>query len=392
MKSYRDILTSIIKPWAVQAAGRQFVYFDYNPVGDNIKAYSEVANDWERLYTYDRLGRRESYAEGNLHETYIYDGGNLAELVQEWFENGQPQTKTTRYHYNAHRLDSVGYDDALTTIYHYDQYGRVDSLYDESGVVCYTYGNMGEVTQEKRIYALPFFGSVVLTTQFRYDSWGRVDSIVYPDNEVVSYAYDLGGQLQSITNNSSYTYLDNVTYDRFGAKVHQEYGNGMETDYDYNIVRRLSRTGVSCLANGLYSDISYLYDPVGNVSQMTSSYVWTQGQGLTENFTYDASDQLVAAAETQNQNYQLSVLYGDWGKINSYALTQTDYFNGTTTQCSRSFTYPSDPNSPQESQSMFAPESYQDQQAQEDVFFTFGINGSLRRREVQAQPQASYTE
>ena len=56
------------------------------------------------------------------------------------------QTKTTHYHYNAHRLDSVSYDDALTTIYHYDQYGRVDSLYDESGVMCYTYGNMGEVT------------------------------------------------------------------------------------------------------------------------------------------------------------------------------------------------------------------------------------------------------
>ena len=90
-----------------------------------------------------------------------------------------------------------------------------DSLYDESGVVCYTYGNMGEVTQETRIYALPFLSSpLALSTQFTYDSWGRIQDITYPDNEVVSYAYDLGGQLQSVSNNSSYTYLDNVTYEK----------------------------------------------------------------------------------------------------------------------------------------------------------------------------------
>ncbi len=72
-----------------------------------------------------------------------------------------------------------------------------DSLYDESGVVCYQYGNMGEVTQETRIYALPFLSSpVALSTQFGYDSWGRILNITYPDNEVVNYAYDLGGQLR----------------------------------------------------------------------------------------------------------------------------------------------------------------------------------------------------
>ena len=63
--------------------------------------------------------------------------------MNQWV-NGQPQTKTTTCHYNAHRLDSVSYEDALTTIYHYDQYGRVDSLYDESGVVCYIYCPKGK--------------------------------------------------------------------------------------------------------------------------------------------------------------------------------------------------------------------------------------------------------
>ena len=251
-----------------------------------------------------------------------------------------------------------------------------DSLYDESGVVCYTYGNMGEVTQETRIYALPFLSSpLALSTQFTYDSWGRIQDITYPDNEVVSYGYDLGGQLQSITNNNNYTYLDNVTYDRFGAKNSQAYGNGIATDYSYHsLTRRL--TGISSNDG---TSISYTYDPVGNVTQVASSYSWMQGQNLTETFTYDASDQLTTASETQFQSYLLDVTYGNWGKISDYDLTRTDFFNGAITQESRSFAYPSDPSGVQEAQTMFAPES---QTGTTDAQFTFGINGSLRRMET----------
>ena len=250
------------------------------------------------------------------------------------------------------------------------------TLYDESGVMCYTYGNMGEVTQETRIYALPFLSSpVALSTQFTYDSWGRIQSITYPDNEVVSYGYDLGGQLRSITNNSNYTYLDNVTYDRFGAKVSQMFGNGIATDYSYhNLTRRLTDIIIS---DG--TAISYTYDPVGNVTQVAGSYSWMQGQNLTETFTYDASDQLTTASETQFQSYLLDVTYGNWGKISDYDLTRTDFFNGAITQESRSFAYPSDPSGVQEAQTMFAPES---QTGTTDAQFTFGINGSLRRVET----------
>ena len=369
------------RPWAVQAAGQPFVYFEYNLAGDNTKVYSSVANDWERNYTYDWLGRRLTYTEGGLSESYTYNGSNLATHTQSWLENGNPHTKAIHYHYTAHRLDSVGYDDALSTIYHYDQYGRVDSLYDESGVVCYQYGNMGEVTQETRIYALPFLNSpLALTTQFRYDSWGRVDSIFYPDGERLNYQYDLGGQLQSITNNSSYTYLDNVTYDRFGAKVSQEYGNGITTDYSYNnVTRRLM--GITTTGNGTpLSQIQYAYDLVGNVTQVTSSCPWLPNHSFTESFSYDASDQLVSASETNSGSYQLAVTYGNWGKISSYDLTQTDLQHNVTTQVSRSMTYPSNINNIGNSQTMFAPTM---ENGYEGVDYTFGINGSLRKREVQ---------
>jgi RHS repeat-associated protein len=383
------------KPWVIHPAGQQPVYFDYNLAGDNTSVYSSVANDWERDYTYDWLGRRLTYVEGELAESLTYDGSNLSTHTQSWSENGLPQTKTTQYHYNAHRLDSVCYEDALTTIYHYDQYGRVDSLYDESGVVCYQYGKMGEITKETRIYALPFLSQPIsLTTQFRYDSWGRVDSIFYPDGERLKYQYDLGGQLQSITNNSNYTYLDNVTYDRFGAKVSQEYGNGLVTNYSYNnLTRRLS--GITTMdGNSQVSSFAYTYDNVGNVTQVTSVCPWLTNRNFTETFTYDASDQLTAATETQHQGYQLVVSYGNWGKITSYSLAQADLQSNTTQSEIQAYTYPVY-NSLQDAQTLFAPAQRTITDANNNMAtetLSFGINGSLKKREVQAQPQTSYTE
>ena len=383
------------KPWVIQPAGQQPVYFNYNSVGDNTRVYSSVANDWERDYTYDWLGRRLTYAEGELAESYTYNGGNLSTHTQSWSENGLPQTKTTHYHYNAHRLDSVCYEDALTTIYHYNAAGQPDSVYDESGVMCYEYGNMGEVTKETRIYALPFLSQpIALSTQYNYDSWGRVQSITYPDGEVVNYAYDLGGQLERMYN-SSYTYLGNVTYDRFGAKVSQEYGNGIATSYSYNnTTRRLS--GITTANQGvLMSDIAYTYDPVGNVTQVTGTCPWLPNRTFTESFTYDAADQLVSASETGSNSYRLSVSYGTWGRVNTYDLTQTDLlqnhsFSNAATQNTYVYDYPG-PGNLQDAQTVFAP-------AQRDIVgnsnavtesFTFGINGSLRRRD---NPQQSVTE
>ena len=381
------------KPWVIHPAGQQPVYFDYNLAGDNTSVYSSVANDWERDYTYDWLGRKLTYVEGELAESLTYDGSNLSTHTQSWSENGLPQTKTTQYHYNAHRLDSVNYDDALTIINHYDQYGRVDSLYDESGVMCYEYGDMGEVTQETRIYALPFLSQpIALSTQFEYDSWGRIQDITYPDNEVVSYDYDLGGQLRRVYSSQLIvnSYLDSVKYDRFGAKTSQKYGNGLKTNYSYdNLTRRLS-TITTLNGNSQISTFAYTYDPVGNVTQVTSSCPWRNNQTFTECFTYDAADQLTAAQSVVSgqpsvSNYQLAVTYGNWGKINSYSLAQTDMQSNITQSEAQAYTYPAT-NSIGNSQTLFAPQQRTITDANNNVsteILTFGINGSLRKREVQ---------
>ncbi|MBQ2489254.1 MAG: hypothetical protein II525_05580, partial [Bacteroidales bacterium] len=49
------------RPRAVQASGQPYVHFIYDHVGNNTNVRSSVADDWERNYTYDWLGRRLTY-------------------------------------------------------------------------------------------------------------------------------------------------------------------------------------------------------------------------------------------------------------------------------------------------------------------------------------------
>ena len=235
----------------------------------------------------------------------------------------------------------------------------------------------GEVTKETRIYALPFLSQpLALSTQFEYDSWGRILNITYPDNEVVNYIYDLGGQLFTMSN-----YLDSITYDKFGAKTSQKYGNGIKTDYTYdNITRRLSSIQTTD-NNTTLSSINYTYDLVGNVTQVTSVCPWLQNQSFTETFTYDSTDQLTAAQESQNNGYQLVVNYDNWGKIMQYDIAQTDMLSNATETHSRSYAYPAANYS--HAQTSFAPIM---QTGDEQISLSYGINGSLRKKEV-TQPQ-----
>ncbi len=114
----------------------------------------------------------------------------------------------------------------------------------------------------------------------------------------------------------------------------------------------------------------------GNVTQVSSICPWLQNQSFTETFSYDSTDQLVSANEAQS--YQLAVNYGNWGKVMQYDIAQTDMLNNATETHSRSYAYPTANYS--HAQTYFAPIM---QTGDEHVSLSYGINGSLRKREVQ---------
>ena len=77
-------------------------------------------------------------------------------------------------------------------------------------------------------------------TQWAYDSHNRLLEMIYPDEEKVSYTYDLGGQLTNVHGYKSYgyDYVNRIGYDKFGQRTYMKYCNGAETFYTYEPQRR----------------------------------------------------------------------------------------------------------------------------------------------------------
>ena len=67
---------------------------------------------------------------------------------------------------------------------------------------------------------------------FEYDSWNRMQKITYPDGEVVTYGYDGGGNLLSMSgtkNNATTNYIRKIHYNEQGKRSLIVYGNGVKT-------------------------------------------------------------------------------------------------------------------------------------------------------------------
>ena len=102
---------------------------------------------------------------------------------------------------------------------------------------------MGEVIKEIRT---PAQDSVtgpdpVFTTLFSYDTWNRIQNLTYSDGEVLSFKYDSGGNIKTITGQKqavAYKYLDFIGYDKFEARERVALGNGTATNYTYNPLNR----------------------------------------------------------------------------------------------------------------------------------------------------------
>ena len=109
-------------------------------------------------------------------------------------------------------------------------------------------------------------------TQWTYDSHNRLLEMIYPDEEKVTYTYDMGGQLTNVHGYKSYgyDYVNRIGYDKFGQRTYMKYCNGAETFYTYEPQRRRLQ-GLKVNAGGnTIMDNAYTYDAVSNVLGVTN--------------------------------------------------------------------------------------------------------------------------
>ena len=201
--------------------------------------------------------------------------------------------------------------------------GRLLRVDDGTGYQTFAYDRLGNVAENIRAIALPFEDSVYnFRMLFEYDTWNRVQRIVYPDSEVVTYNYDLGGQLYSVSafkNNVSSSLINSILYDEFGHRTQVNFGNGVITNYTYDILQRLS-TLQTYSNNASLQKILYSFDLEDNITKVENTAGGANGLGgaYTNEYNYDDLYRLTAANGSysgNNTNYSLEMSYTPAGRL-----------------------------------------------------------------------------
>ena len=282
----------------------------YDPIGQLLTVTDAGGN--VTSYTYDMAGRKLSVEHPSAGlTTFVYDvAGNM---VEKQTPNLAEEGASIQYIYKKNRLESVKYpkhtENNVTYTYGgvnapHNRVGRLALIEDGSGATEFFYGRMGELTKQRRTLVIPNQAVATYTTECTYDSHNRIQTMTYPDGEVVSYRYNLGGLLSSVSGKKDYTYdyVEEIGYDKYEQKIYMKYGNGVETNYGYSDKRRRLGTLVVSNQKGNIMDNTYSYDQLDNITKLVNKGMAqhtkdgkTIGGGVTHNYTYDAWNRLIKA-------------------------------------------------------------------------------------------------
>ena len=346
-----------------------------NGSGKTLKTIQKSGPDGEitTSFEYDGIQRlvRVTDTEGNV-TTSTYDMGDrrtevnhpasgitsftydaLGNVLTKQTANLAKEGKFITYDYDYQRLTGINYPDhpENNVKYYYggrnasqNRIGRLMLREDGTGAIEYFYGKMGEVTKTRRTMIVPNQAIATYVTQWTYDSHNRLLEMIYPDEEKITYSYNLGGQLEKVHGYKSYgyDYVSKIGYDKFEQRTYLKYCNGAETFYTYDPQRRRLQNLTVNSGGNTIMDNAYTYDAVSNVLSVVNGASVPQsgkaGGQMAHTYTYDALYRLVSAtgtyigADNKTASYTLSMGYDNMHRITSkrQILTQNNVqFNGT---------------------------------------------------------------
>ena len=155
----------------------------------------------------------------------------------------------------------------------YDQSGKTEiESYDFKGnplktikQFCEDYQN----TIDWEATPAPTLKTETFIQQITYDALNRPLTQTQPDNTVIEYTYNEAGLLETVKKDAE-TFVSNINYNEKGQRTDIYYGNGSKTRYYYNPLNfRLTRMLTTRnTGSDILQDISYIYDPVGNIVEI----------------------------------------------------------------------------------------------------------------------------
>lgn len=291
--------------------------FYYNPIGELIEV--KDTEDRSTKYLYDFGGRNTRIENPDNGVTLMtYDkAGNLTYKQNSVLKQ---QGKAIKYKYTFNRLNAIEYPDfpENNVTYYYGEAGNSEAAnhnavgrlwyqVDATGIQFFNYNRLGNITLNRRSVAVPGDRVYWFQTEWNYDTWNRVKSIKYPDEELVTYRYDRGGELYSISaskpgSEPAKDIISQLGYDKFGERVYLRMGNGTETQYTYEPDRRrlsnitVRNIGLPEWGSGentperMFLNLNYKYDAVSNIDTLYNLNVNIPGVdeiGGKSYFNYD---------------------------------------------------------------------------------------------------------
>ena len=309
--------------------------FEYDGIDRLVKVTDTEGNVTTSVYDMgDRRTEVNHPASGIT--TFTYDA--LGNVLTKQTANLKQEGKSINYEYDYGRLTAINYPDhpENNVKYHYggihssfNRIGRLMLREDGSGAIEYYYGKMGEVTKTVRTLIVPNQAVATYVTQWKYDSHNRLLEMIYPDEEKVTYGYNLGGLVDHVRGYKSYgyDYVNKIGYDKFEQRTYLKYCNGAETFYSYDPQRRRLENLVVNAKAGAIMDNAYSYDAVSNVLSVKNNAPLPQsgkaGGQMSHSYTYDPLYRLSSAtgtytgADNKTASYTLAMGYDNMHRITS---------------------------------------------------------------------------
>ncbi len=302
--------------------------FKYNAINELIEASDD--HDNKILYGYDLKGRKTSrtHPDEGLTE-YSYDDAD--NLRTEVTANLRDDNLSINYQYDKERLTDILYPIYSKNNVRYtygeagaefNRAGRIVTQEDASGIQKFFYGKLGEIEKNIRTIEIPGAQPQVFTTEWSYDTWNRLQGMAYPDGETLTYNYNHGGLLHSLSGEkegTTYPYLTQVSYDKFEQRVFLSYGNNTKTTYSYEPDRRRLQSLTASTSEGrLMMDNSYTYDAVTNILSISNNApvpdANQMGGPANQEFSYDELYRLTRATgswegSSHEHRYSLDMTY-----------------------------------------------------------------------------------
>ena len=331
------------------------VKYGYDAVGQVTSVLHP--NGRTTTYAYDLMGHKLKVNHPDAGEvSYTYDAaGNLLTKLTAELKKSISDKAPVTYTYDYERLSEVLYPKNLfnrvTYTYgkpgeKYNRAGRLVLVEDASGGEAYYYGNQGEVVKTVRSVMVSTADVRTYVYGATYDSWNRVRTMTYPDGEIVTYAYNVAGQIASVKSNKQgkeETIVEKVGYDKDGHTVYTKLGNGTETTYTYDRQReRLQEMNLAAAGAAVMTN-KYRYDAVDNILGITNAIDPAKAGGKSQlggafshTYAYDELNRLITASgKAKSASYEMAMTFGRM----SEPLTKVQKVDSTRTAQSYDFTY-----------------------------------------------------